>query len=302
MDGRDPAELLAEGEAFADLSFWRKIAVSGGDAFAWLNDLVSADISDLGPGHARRSLLLSPTGRVRAEFTVAVTGEGPLLLQDPLQSEAIDDLLARYVLSSDVTLEDRTQEFTLLAFPGRSDLPHANGAAVSAPSCLGRGFDLLAPESGHDRLVAGLERTLALAGGEDVEAWRIRAGIPRFGVDGTPEDLPQECGFEDAIAFAKGCYLGQEAMAKVRNLGHPRRVLVHLESDQPVSPGQVVTLEGSEIGEITGAASLGGRTVVLARVAWDARRGPFETALGGELRMVVEPPARQSRSGQAPAR
>ena len=77
---------------------------------------------------------------------------------------------------------------------------------------------------------------------------------------------------------------------------------MHLESDQPVSPGQVVTLEGSEIGEIIGAASLGGRTVVLARVAWDARRGPFETALGGELRMVVEPSTREPQPGQAPAR
>ena len=300
MDVRDAAELLAAGEAFGDLSFWRKIAVSGRDAFAWLNDLVSADISDLEPGRARRSLLLSPTGRVRAEFTVAVTAAGPLLLQDPSQPEAIDQLLARYVLSSDVTLEDRTEDLTLLAFPGRSDLPRANGAAVSAPSCLGWGFDLLAPENEHRRLVAGLQQTLALAGGEDVEAWRIRAGIPRFGVDGTPDDLPQECGFEDTIAFGKGCYLGQEAMAKVRNLGHPRRVLVHLESEEPVSPGEAMTRAGSDIGEVTSAASLDGRTVVLARVAWGARQGPFETATGGELRMVSNSSAVQP--GQAPAR
>ena len=71
MSRSDIARLLAEGQAFADLSFWRKAAISGGDAGGWLQDLISADISDLVPGRARRSLLLSPTGRIRAEFTVA---------------------------------------------------------------------------------------------------------------------------------------------------------------------------------------------------------------------------------------
>jgi tRNA-modifying protein YgfZ len=301
---RDLAALLASGEAFTDLSFWRKIAVSGTDAFLWLNDLVSSDISDLVPGRARRALLLSPTGRVRAEFTVAVTNEGVLLIQDPSQPEPVGELLERYILSSDVRLEDRTGDLALVALPGLAGEPEVPGATPSVPSCLGLGIDLLALGGQHDRLIGSLQATFALAGGEDVETWRVRAGIPRFGVDGTPDDLPQECGMQEAVAFGKGCYLGQEAMAKVRNLGHPRRVLVHLEAPEPVAPGQTVTVGGRDVGEVTSAAGLDGGTVVLARVAWDAREGPFETSPGGLLSVPATTRAARAtaRSGNASVR
>jgi folate-binding protein YgfZ len=180
-------------------------------------------------------------------------------------------------------LQDRTEQLALFGFPGLAEPPDAAGAAVSVPSNLGRGVDLLAPADDHDRLVETLERTYQPAGHEDVEAWRVRAGIPRFGVDGTPDDLPQECGFERDVAFGKGCYLGQEAMAKVRNLGHPRRVLVRLDAADAVAPGEPVTARGREVGEITSAARFGIRTVALARVAWDAREGPFVTSRGSVL-------------------
>jgi tRNA-modifying protein YgfZ len=287
MGERSLEERLSTGEAFADLTFWRKTSVTGADAFLWLNDLVSADISGLRPGQATRALLLSPTGSVRAEFTVAVRREDVLLLQDPSQHEPIAGLLGRYVLSSDVALDDRTEDIALFTFPGVSD-PTRIGAGVDAsvPSCLGAGLDLPAPMGEHDRLLGEFQQTFTLAGREHVEAWRIRAGIPRFGVDGTADDLPQECGFEESVAFAKGYYLGQEAMAKIKNLGHPRRVLVHLEAAGPVSPGQPVLVEGKDVGHVTSAARADGVTRVLAKVSWHARSGSFETDLGGELRPV----------------
>jgi folate-binding protein YgfZ len=284
MGERGLEQMLRTGDAFADLSFWRKIGVSGQDAFLWLNDLVSADISGLHPGQATRGLLLSPTGSVRAEFTVALQGDGLLLLQDPSQQEPIDGLLGRYVLSSDVRLNDRTDEVALFGFPGLSQAPPL--AHASTPSCLGAGVDLLAAMDEHDGLLARLRESFAPAGGEDVEAWRIHAGIPRFGVDGTTDDLPQECGFEDAVAFGKGCYLGQEAMAKVRNLGHPRRLLVHLQGADPVSSGQTVQVAGKDVGRVTSAARSDGLTRLLAKVSWDARAGSFQTGAGGALGRV----------------
>jgi tRNA-modifying protein YgfZ len=305
MDERGASDLLASGEAFVDLSFWRKIGVTGGDAFLWLNDLVSADIGDLVPGRARRALLLGPTGRVRAEFTVAIMseGDGSLLLQDPSQPRGIDDLLAPYVLSSDVVLSDRSDELALFALPGRADPPpDVAGGAPSAVSCVGAGVDLLAPADAHDELIRILEGSLVLAGGEALETWRVRAGVPRFGVDGTPDDLPQECGFEDAVSSGKGCYLGQEAMAKVRNLGHPRRLLVHLEGAGAVSPGQAVRSAGAEVGEVTSAARDDGRSIVLAKVAWDAREGPFDTDPGGELTPVPPSGREAGRPDQALAK
>jgi folate-binding protein YgfZ len=287
MGERRLEQMLGAGEAFADLSFWRKTAVSGRDAFGWLNDLVSSDIAELQRGQATRALLLSPTGSVRAEFTVVVQDDGLLLVQDPSQQEPIGELLSRYVLSSDVTLEDRTDEVALFAFPGLSEPPPlAAGEAASTPSCLGAGLDLLADMAEHDRVLDRLRRSFDLAGGEDVEAWRVQAGIPRFGVDGTADDLPQECGFEDAVAFGKGCYLGQEAMAKVRNLGHPRRLLVHLQGTEPVSPGQAVQVAGKDVGRVTSVARFNGMTRMLAKVSWDARSGSFEASPGGALRPV----------------
>lgn len=280
MSSATVPDLLAAGTAFLDLSSWRKIAVSGGDAPGWLNDLVSADISDLASGHARRSLLLSPNGRVRAEFTIARSG-GLFLLQDPVQPTSIQALLAPYVLSSDVALEDRTAELALFAFPGRTVAPGTTGTTVSAPSCTGMGgVDLLAPEEDHDAVQTSLSKGNQLAEPEALDAWRTAAGIARFCVDATDDDLPQEAGFEDAVSFDKGCYLGQEAVAKVRNLGHPRRLVLHLAADEEVSPGDAVLAGGEQVGEVTSATGSDGRWRLLAQVRWAGRDGPFHTASG----------------------
>lgn len=274
-------------KAFADLTSWRKVAVSGPDSITWLNDLVSADVSGLAPNLACRSLLLSPTGRIRAEFTVSVPGGTVVLLQDPAQPNPIDALLAPYVLSSDVTLEDRTEELCLFAFPGRSRPPDPPGTAVSAPSCLGPGVDLLALAEDHDHLLRSFSKAFTELGEDGREAWRIAAGVPRFGVDASPEDLPQEAGLADAVAFHKGCYLGQEAVAKVRNLGHPRRLLMHLATEAEVSRGAPLLVGGREAGQVTGSTRTGERTFLLARVRWDAREGPFLTVDGIPLEPVA---------------
>jgi folate-binding protein YgfZ len=270
-------------ELFADLSAWRAIGVDGTDAPSWLNDLVSADISRLRPGEATRSLLLSPTGKVRAEFAVARTDEGLLLLQDPSQPKLIDALLAPYVLSSDLMLADRTGQVALFAFPALTTAPEHEGTWASAPSCLGAGVDLIAPVSRHDSLLAELREDFVLADPDDLEAWRVDAAIPRFGKDATEDDLPQECGLAAAVSFEKGCYLGQEAVAKVRNLGHPRRVLLALETAAPVSPGDALRANGSEAGTVTSAARVADRYVLLAKIRWDARDERLQTATGAEL-------------------
>ena len=271
---------LAAGEAFADLLSWRKVVVSGPEANTWLNSLISADISDLAPGQARRSLLLSPTGRVRAEFTVAVLSEGLLLLQDPVQLQSVSDLLSPYILSSDVQLSDRSAELALFAFPGRPEPPVVEGTQISSPSCLGRGSDLLAPAEAHQRLIDSLADVCSLVEAEVVEQWRIEVGIPRVGIDATGDDLPQEGGLTDEVSFGKGCYLGQEAVAKVSNLGHPRRILLHLRASGPVSSGDSLNVYGRAAGRVTSAAHKGSGSVVLAKITWPERGGPFRTALG----------------------
>ena len=282
-------EAITTGNAFVDLSSWRKISVAGSDAFQWLNDLVSVDLSGMRPGDARRSLLLSPTGRVQAEFTVTTPGDAFLLIQDPEQPRGVDDLLSKYVLSSDVSLEDRSGDLALFALPQRPLAPGAVPATVSSPSCVGDGVDTLAPMRNHDDLVTffdeGLLRPLSR---EDLETWRVFAGVPRFGVDVTEDDLPQEAGLEGAVSFGKGCYLGQEAVAKVRNLGHPRRVLLHVEAAASLAPEEAVCADSTEVGKVTSAVRVNDLTRAFAKVRWDARDEALSTSQGATLRRVGE--------------
>jgi hypothetical protein len=286
VDESSVDEAVASGRAFADLSAWRKVALAGSDAVAWLNDLASADIADLAPGAAKRSLLLSPTGQIRAEFTIAKTADEILLLQDPHQPSGIDELLAPYVLSSDVRLADRSGELALFAFPHRGEPLGMPETTATAPSCTGPGLDLHAPASSREAIERALLGSFARLGLDDLDRYRIAAGIPRFGVDGREEDLPEEGGFDEAVSYEKGCFLGQEAVAKVRNLGHPRRLVVHLAADDPVSAGEPIEVDGESVGEITSASERNRSWWILARVNWARREGPFRTPHGVRLTPV----------------
>jgi Predicted aminomethyltransferase related to GcvT len=140
MDQVSESELAAleEERAFLDRSAWRKVRVTGGDAVTWLGDLLTADIAGLEPGRGCRSLLLTPTGRIRADVQVARRDDDLFLVQAPEQSEHIGLALSTYVLSADVSLEDRTNELALLTVPGRAaSLVGIHGA--TEPSSVGPG-------------------------------------------------------------------------------------------------------------------------------------------------------------------
>ena len=281
----DGLEGLRAGRAFVDLSAWRKVQVAGTDARGWLNDLITADIDHLEPGRSARSLLLTPTGRIRADFSVAPWQDGFLLAQDPEQPAAIYSLLAPYVLSSDVRLADRTGELALYACPG-SSAPPAAALARWRPSCVGEGIDYLAAAGpGADAVSSSLRAAgLAPAGLESLEAWRVERGAARFGVDLLEDSLPHEAGLDRAIGYDKGCFLGQEALAKVRNLGHPPHVVLAAVTGGTAGPGDAVTADGGEVGLVTSATLLpDGRTAAIVRVRWSARDSALTTAEGQRI-------------------
>ena len=113
--------------------------------------------------------------------------------------------------------------------------------------------------------------------------WRIRRGIPRFGVDLSEDGLPTEAGWDGLIDRTKGCFLGQEAVAKVRNLGHPPRLIVPLHSARPVKAGQTILAATREVGTVTSAAPDGEGSALLGRVRWEARDAELRTASGHPL-------------------
>jgi folate-binding protein YgfZ len=228
-----------------DVTEWRRVLVTGSDALEWLDDLVSAGLSR---ADGSRSLLLTPTGRIRADFHVVPRfAGGILLIQDPVQPKPIQDLLAPYVLSSDVTLSQIEEPTT--------------GEWIS---------DVLRPHDGGEAIPL-----------DAFDHWRIHEGIPRFGVDLDEDSLPQEAGWERFIDFTKGCFMGQEAMAKIRNLGgHPNRVVRAMCTDAPILVGERLFANDQQVGVVTSATG----SDVIGRVKWDARDDRLVTEGGTALR------------------
>jgi folate-binding protein YgfZ len=250
----DQVDGLDERRGFVDGARLRAVEVTGSDAGRWLNDLVTASVEDIPRRGAARSLLLTPTGRVRADFHIVRTDGALLLVQEPDQPVAIDDLLRAYVLSSDVAMQ---------RVPGAQVVLVPSDRGWTVTRATGDGAVEASPEAG--------------------EVWRIRRGVPRFPTDLDEESLPAEAGLEYLIDFTKGCFLGQEAVAKVRNLGHPPRVVLALRAAVPARSGEPVLADGRDVGAVSSAARSGQGFAVLARVRWDARTHPLTTASGAKL-------------------
>lgn len=238
-----------QGRAAAHLDA-RVVRVSGADARGWLHDLVTAGIEPLPDGAQTRSLLLGPTGRIRADLHVVVEGSALLLIQPRDQERSIRELLEPYVLSSDVRLEDAAD----------ADV-HLLSGAPDPRVALGERFDRTVPTAAF-------------------ELWRIRRGIARFPVDLDADSTPAEGGLDRLVDRAKGCFLGQEAVAKIRNLGHPARVAIPRSAPADVTPGEDVTTDGRVVGAITSVARAGDRSVVIARVAWRDRDADLACSMG----------------------
>jgi folate-binding protein YgfZ len=275
---------LEDERAFTDLSSFRKVRVSGVDARGWLGDLVTCDVASLEPGGSRRSLLLTPTGRIRADFWVALDEEGFLLIQPPDQPDLVGSLLAPYVLSSDVLLHDATDDLSMFAILGAPiEVPHGS---FLTPSVLGGGRDLVLPAGALTDRTRGVltHRGLIEVRSAAMEVWRIRRGVPRMGVDFAEGSLPAEVGLESTIDIAKGCFLGQESVARVRNLGRVSQVLRAVRAAGSVGVGDPVRSGGERVGEVTSAApGRGGGTAALIRVRSTAEDDGPVTTRGGVL-------------------
>lgn len=284
---------LDSGGAFVVRPSWRVVAVAGTDARRWLDDLVTAGIGRLEPGRARRSLVLTPTGRIRADVQVAPTDGTILLLQDPRQPRAVEDILAPYVLSSAVSLE--ATELVVVCAPGgdagrgvAAGPPAALSGIVVRPSMLGGGFDVVCRPEEVEELRRSLAHGRTEVGEAAVEAARVVRGVARFPVDVDETSLPAEADLvESAIDLSKGCFLGQESVARLRNRGHPPRIVRSLRADGRVAVGDVTIADGVDVGIVTSAfsADVDGGVVswALARVRWASRDGELTTASGVRL-------------------
>lgn len=257
-----------------------QIELSGADRATFMHNLCTADVKRLPPGAGREAFLTTVQGKTLGHgFLFA--GPATLVIDTVAgQAETILKHLDHYLITEQVTLTDRSQEWSefLLAGPqAESLLAECLGVQVAEPrlshaivDAAGqdvwvRRVDITQPGGflisvGRERSDAMRNKLLAAGakacGLEAFEAARLEAGFPWFGVDLTEANLPQEVGRDQqAISFVKGCYLGQETVARIDALGHVNKSLVGLRFDGPNVPtaGTELQAGGAVIGQVTSA-------------------------------------------------
>jgi len=217
---------LEAGSGFVDLSNRDVVSIAGPDRLTWLHALASQDFESLQPGQPTEALLLSPQGHLEFAFTAIDDGETVLLHTEPGAGSGLVEFLERMKFMSRVDIAARP-DLAVLGLPGLATVVVPRAELPRAPAERGEPSGLWA-----------------------WEALRIAAGIPRIGRDTDHRTIPNEVGLLGrAVHLDKGCYRGQETVARVHNLGRPPRrlVLLHLDgsADRLPSEGSPVNLAGA---------------------------------------------------------
>jgi folate-binding protein YgfZ len=220
------------------------VRVTGGDAISFLQGLISQDVGSA-PGSVARSFLLSPQGKLRALLWVLIGEQEVILITDPGSSESVVSDLTRYRIRVDVQIEPVEQPVFELLGPEAADILQRAGAGVeSGWQYIGDGWVAQVPLGGLDRyLLVGIdpdslmEHGAVRCGEQAAAAVRIEAGEPKMEVDVDESTIPQESGLvADSVSFTKGCYLGQELVARIDSRGHVNRHLRGLVVSENVLP------------------------------------------------------------------
>lgn len=262
------------------------IDVSGEDAARFLHNLVTNDILSLTAGQARFAALLTPQGKILFDFVVFALGEGRFLLDCPLSLAAdLAKRLTMYKLRAKITVADLSDRLEVVAFPD-ADAPPAVAAVAAAPDprAAALGWRAIAEKG-------SLPAPGALA---DYETRRIRAGVPKGGVDFNYADaFPHEADMDllAGLDFKKGCYVGQEVVSRMKHRGLVRkRVTPYRAAGGAPAPGEAIRAGEIEIGITGSAAGEEGLALIrLDRLA-DAREKGEPPTAGGVALEFREPP------------
>jgi tRNA-modifying protein YgfZ len=249
---------LVSGWGVVDRSNRDVVRISGPDRLSWLHNLTTQHVEQLAPGASAEALVLSPQGHVQHHLTLTDDGVSVWIHVEPGTAPALLEFLTSMRFMLRVEPQDVSADYAVLTVLG-PDLPK-DLAATGLRLDTGLGADLIGPRADLAARVAGLRSAGgALAGLWAYEALRIAAGRPRFGLDTDHRTIPHEVGWiETAVHLSKGCYRGQETVARVHNLGHPPRrlVLLHLDGSEDRLPahGDEVRLDSASVG-FTGSAA-----------------------------------------------
>jgi tRNA-modifying protein YgfZ len=250
---------LAEAKGIVDRSHRDVIKISGADRLRWLNDLSTQKLDALPPGTAAQTLVLSPHGHVEHHLALADDGTATWIHVEPGEAKPLLGFLESMRFMLRVEAADVSAGHAVITLIGPAVNADLDGDAVISMK-YPFGTDLVIGRERLADVAAALrEQGFRLAGTWAHEALRIAGHRPRFGVDTDHRSIPHELGWiETAVHLSKGCYRGQETVARVHNLGHPPRrlVLLHLDGGEDKLPGhgEPVLLDGNAIGFVGSAA------------------------------------------------
>jgi len=216
---------LLEGKAWADLSHLHVIAVSGADRLKWLHDLTTQHLTELSVGQWSSALILDPQGHVEYQINLVDDGETSWLVIDPGHIENLISYLQKMKFMLRVDVRDASNEFVVMRAPGPV-------TEIGGPFAL-------VPRPELKDMQETFAATAMQVGTWALDAERVAAGRPRIGFDTDHKSIPNELGLlNKSVHMNKGCYRGQETVAKIFNLGNPPRrlVLLHLDGSQVVMP------------------------------------------------------------------
>jgi folate-binding protein YgfZ len=298
----DDYELLTKAAGLVDRPGRAVFELSGGEAAEFLQGQVTNDVEALAPGEGCYAALLDHKGKIRTDLRVLRVAPDRLLVDcEPAGRSPLARVFETYSLGRDVTHRDLSDDHGVLSLVG----PTARAALDPAPPAtehahvLGPYGVAVTTDVGVDLIGGARQRAAARAelGVEEVaedavECLRIERGRPRLGheLDGA---IPQEAGVnERAVSFTKGCYVGQETVARLHYKGKPNRHLRGLRLSAPAEPGEPIALGEREVGTIgSSAVSPVHGPIALALVRREASPGD-EVAVGAgrEPATVIDPP------------
>lgn len=277
------------GNVYADRSARGKLRITGAQRAWFLHQILTQAFEDMAPGDARDAAMITAHGRMSGYLETVATDDAFLLHFEPELLATLPDDIRRYVFATQVEIDEVTDELGLVLITGED---WRDAARAAAPEGTQHSTRSLGEPAGYvwvDRsAVEGVLEALDGAGlrrasEDELELRRVRAGVPRWGREMDTKTFPQEAGIDEwAVHYDKGCYLGQEAMAKIHFRGKVNRRLARIRSEGSLAAGSDVTVDGRRIGSVTSAADHSGLALVRHDVAPGAR------ALAGDVAVTID--------------
>ncbi len=288
-----------ENAAYVKLNCVKSLEFSGKDRAKFLHGQVTCEVLSLGQGQSVHGCYVTPKGRLIAEFTLYNRGEILVLCCGESTFDALRDGLSRTIALAEAEMyEPPTPRGSLILTGPKAKELMARFTDVSRVDVVGVPWGAVPGGMLHgdsaviDELTKELEGVAELTKA-DCEILRVERGVAKWGEDMSEDHFPLEVRLDEAVSFDKGCYMGQETLAHIKNLGHLNRRLVGLKIEGEIAAGAEVLAPGSSVGKLTSVVESPrlGTTLALAMMKDEAAApGADLTVTGGHRATLVELP------------